>query len=189
MLWSRCFLWRRRATRLRRLLSIADCADLRIVPTFTRHALRSGRFLLATSAQSCPGARLHSCASARLRAGFACCYPDPRRRDWSESAGTDEVSPRASRALLRMSTCDASVRFRTPRLGPLGLCRPRRPVSLFCRGVHERGRHNPQVGTIGRQFTTPNGGATRRSVPRDRRLRLRRPWWRSQVTCRATGHQ
>ena len=137
---------------------IADCADLWIVPTLTRHALRSGRFLPATSAQSCPGARLHSCASARLRAGFACCYPDPRRRDWSESAGTDEVSPCVSCALLRTSTRDASVRFRTPRVRPVGLWRPRRPVSLFCRGVHERRRHNLQVATTPTMRTSPTVG-------------------------------
>lgn len=34
---------------------IADCADLRIVPTVARYAFRSGRFLLATLAQSRPG--------------------------------------------------------------------------------------------------------------------------------------
>jgi hypothetical protein len=62
-----------RAQRLGRLVvepCAIDCADLRIVPTWTRHAWRSGRFLPATSAQSCPGARLHSCFSARLRAGL-----------------------------------------------------------------------------------------------------------------------
>jgi hypothetical protein len=34
----------------------ADCADLRVVPTLTRHALRNGSLLPATSAQSSPGA-------------------------------------------------------------------------------------------------------------------------------------
>jgi len=70
------------------------------------------------------------------------CTPAPRRDCGQDlraatpilgaAIGVKALAPmrfrRASRALLRMSTCDASVRFRTPRLGPLGLCRPRRPV-------------------------------------------------------------
>ena len=46
----------------------ADCADVRIVLTSTRHAWRSGRFLLATWSQSCSAAWMHSCASAPLPA-------------------------------------------------------------------------------------------------------------------------
>jgi hypothetical protein len=147
VLWSRCILWRRRATRLRRLLSIADCADLRIVPTLTRHALRSGRFLLATSAQSCPGARLHSCASARLRAGFACCYPDPRRRDWSESAGTDEVSPGqpcvASHVNLRCLSSVPHAAAGASRIVPTSAaCKPVLPGRPRTRSAQSPGRHN-----------------------------------------------
>jgi len=127
---------------------IADCADLRIVPTLTRHAFRSGRFLLATSAQSCPGAPAQSCLSARFRARDCSLLRDPRRQYWSERAGPDEVSPSGS-----------AVRFFAPqraiphfgsgrgRMRPLGFCRPRRRVTLLCRGVHEGRRHNPQVGT------------------------------------------
>jgi hypothetical protein len=48
--------------------AIADCADLVIVPTLTRHPLRSGRFPLAISAQSCP--RRPNCC------------PEPRRHCW-----------------------------------------------------------------------------------------------------------
>jgi len=44
---------------------IADRADLRIVPTVTRYAFRSGRFLRATSAQSSPGLSENSRSSRK----------------------------------------------------------------------------------------------------------------------------
>ena len=57
---------------------IADCADLVIVPTLTRHASHYGRFLLATSAQSCPGTRLHSGARAQFRVQDSLAVADAR---------------------------------------------------------------------------------------------------------------
>jgi len=127
---------------------IADCADLRIVPTLTRHAFRSGRFLLATSAQSCPGAPAQSCLSARFRARDCSLLRDPRRQYWSERAGPDEVSP-SGPAVRFFAPQRAIPHFGSGRgrMRPLGFCLPRRRVTLFCRGVHEGRRHNPQVGT------------------------------------------
>lgn len=64
--------------------------DAPIVPTFglcrplTRHASHYGRFLLATSAQSSPGTRLHSAGSGQFRAqdflAVACC--SATRLEW-----------------------------------------------------------------------------------------------------------
>jgi hypothetical protein len=111
----------------------------------TRHALRSGRFLQATSAQSCPGARLHSCASAPLRAGFAAATPILRATIGVKALTRMRFRLGSAVRCFARQLAIPQFGFRTPRVRPLGLCRPRRPISLFCRGVHERRRHNPQV--------------------------------------------
>jgi hypothetical protein len=79
--------------------AIADCADLGIVPTLTRHTLRSETFLQATSAQSSPGAR-----AVLLRLGAIArrtCLLSPILGDAleNESAGTDEVPPSGQRCI------------------------------------------------------------------------------------------
>jgi hypothetical protein len=91
----------------RRLCRPPDCADLNMACVAQRDSYWRHRH----NPVRVPGC--NPCASARLRAGFAFCYPDPRSRDWSESAGPDEVSPRASRVFLRTLPRDSSLRFRT----------------------------------------------------------------------------
>ena len=114
----------------------------------TRHALRNGRFYSRHRHNSLrvPAALLRLGTIAR--AGRACCYPSSAMALGVKALVRMRFRLRASRALLRRSTCDASVRSACTRVRPLGLCRTRRPVTLLCRGVQERRRHNPQVGTI-----------------------------------------
>jgi hypothetical protein len=71
----------------------ADCADVVIVPTLTRHVLQSRRFLLATSAQPLRVPRHYSCASARLRAQDLLAVTRSLATRLKENAGTDEVLP------------------------------------------------------------------------------------------------
>jgi hypothetical protein len=126
----------------------ADCADLRIVPTLIQHALRSRRFRLATSAQSCSDAWLHFCASAPLPARRTCLLPDPRRRGWSEHAGRMGFRPRAAvpnfapqppcLTSVRTGACAAS------RIVPTSpACNPVPPGRPRTTSAQSRGRRTP----------------------------------------------
>jgi hypothetical protein len=140
---------------------IADCADLRIVPILTWYALRRG--------SSC---RRHRHNPVRVPG----CTPAPRRHCAQDLPAATPIL-RATigvKALTRMRfRLGSAVRcfarqlaipqfgFRTPRVRPLGLCRPRRPISLLCRGVHERRRHNRQVPMPMWASDPAHGGACR----------------------------
>jgi hypothetical protein len=86
-------------------LAIADCADLRIVPTLPRHPLRSRRFVLATSAHSCPDESPGPNRAAR--SGFTTntpsCCSDRVVVGVGESIDTHEVSDRAGRVSSQMN--------------------------------------------------------------------------------------
>jgi hypothetical protein len=123
----------------------ADCADLVIVPTLTRHALRSGRFLLATSAQSCADAWLHSCASAPLPAKHLLSATR------SSATGLGETLARM-RFAFRPAVRYFAPQLAIPHFGsvrarvrPLGLCRPRRPANPCSAGPSKN-----DIGTITR---------------------------------------
>ena len=72
---------------------IADCADLRIVPTVTRYAFRSGRFLRATSAQASPGVSENSRSSRKPnRSAAGLPVVDRRLRPGEYGAGFGQVN-------------------------------------------------------------------------------------------------
>ena len=133
---------------------IADCADLRIGPTLTRHAWYSGRFLLATSAQSSSAAWTRCASAPRRHCRRRTCIllPDPQRRDWSETLARMRFAFRPAVRFRRTSTRESSLRPVQARVRLLGLCRPRRPATLFSRGrprttsAQSQGRHNAEQG-------------------------------------------
>jgi hypothetical protein len=86
---------------------IADCADLRIVPTLTRHALRYGRFLrdIGTTLSGYVAALLRLGAIAR--AGLACCWLMLGDALGVEALVRMRFRLGASGALFRMSARDA----------------------------------------------------------------------------------
>ena len=134
----------RRSARDRRLCRPGDCADL----DTTRVAQRK----IPTRDI---GTILFGCLAALLRlgaiAGRSTCFllRDPRRQEWGETLARMRFTFRpAVRYFARQLAIPhfGSVRARAR---PLGLCRPRRPATLFRRAVQERHRHNHEVGTIG----------------------------------------
>jgi hypothetical protein len=78
--------------------------------------------------------------------------PDPQRRDWNETLARMRFAFRPAVRFLCTSTRESSLRPVRARVGPLGLCRPRRPATLFRRGrarttsAQSQGRHNAEQG-------------------------------------------